>query len=180
MWMQHEYLWSQGGLLVGFSTTDSSTQQSSSVLLMILFFFFPFFQDGELVLEHSTPCWTCWHLQKKTKKPPTLFVLLSPFYCFFQVWLKLLLSVSSHDEPSKMITNRGIVPHFIPSSELEAHTNHKRSIKRGEIQSYIYYYWSVRYREKTFSSYPIAHRRRQIHIDREPDPGETLLHILKK
>lgn len=62
-----------------------------------------------------------------------------------------------------MITNRGIVPHFIPSSELEAHTNHKRTIKRGEIQSYIYYYWSVRYREKNF--FVVSHSSSQ-----ETDP----------
>lgn len=57
MWLQPESLWLQGGLLVGFSTTDSSTQQRSSALLMMPECF-SFIQDGELVLEHSTPCWT--------------------------------------------------------------------------------------------------------------------------
>lgn len=58
--MLQECLWSQGGLLVGFSTTDSSIQPRSSDLLVILvFYFFVFFspQDRKLVVEHSTPWW---------------------------------------------------------------------------------------------------------------------------
>lgn len=89
---------------------------------------FSFFQDGELVLEHSTPCWTFWYLQKRQTNKMFLLVLF--YSASFRSDWNYFYQFCSHDEPSKTITKRGIVHHFIPSSELKAHTNHKRSKKK--------------------------------------------------
>lgn len=127
---------------------------------------FSFFQDGELVLEHSTPCWTFWYLQKRQTNKMFLLVL---FFCFFQVWLKLLLSVlftwwtikNDHKE-------RDSTPLYSFLRTQSTHKPQKIGKKKNERRFKVMFIiiGQLGIGKKTFSSYPIAHCRRQIHIDR--------------
>ncbi len=70
------------------TAAHSNAPLSSSWCLNAVYFFF---QDGELVLERSTPCWMLQHLQKRHHENKIhrltefsiFFVFLSPFCSLF-------------------------------------------------------------------------------------------------